>query len=171
MAIPWTWFAGIWVRSFSGDGLDANSDKLWNMFYYLSCRNPCRLFIYDNFFGSLGLQLPVSAFVTNERSWNAMVAGLQSRVWSGPKLDCRILHTFFWRTLSSPLRTVREGGGVNFDNTRRCPRQKKKPRIARWWRYHARQTENVSIHNIVSGDFMHWTMFFVPTPCNTSHLV
>ena len=61
-------------------GPNTNARKPWNIICNPSCRNICRLFIHDKKkFGPLGFTLLVSKW-----TWNAMVTGLQSRVWSGP---------------------------------------------------------------------------------------
>ena len=38
-------------------GLMQNFDMPWKIIYSLPCRNPCKLFIHENFFGPLGLHL------------------------------------------------------------------------------------------------------------------
>ena len=59
----------------------------------MSCRNPCRLYIYPSFIHILQCSLKRSvkrtwtgsASSTNESAWSEMVMGSQSRVWSDLK--------------------------------------------------------------------------------------
>ena len=94
--------AGI-VSCLHGGGLDTNSVKSWNIIHILSCKISCRLFIHDNFF--LDLWFSPSSLKVNLDNHNlfdldlkdlknAMVTGLSSRVWSGPKLHLLFLQSF-----------------------------------------------------------------------------
>ena len=51
---------------FLGGGLDANHGNSWNIIHSLLCKNPCKLYIHDNFFGLLGLHL----LVWSELGWS-----------------------------------------------------------------------------------------------------
>ena len=71
---------------------DINSSKPQNFIHSLPCRTPCRLFHPWGFLWAfrpspscVKWTWTVSALSTNESSYIAMVMGLQSCVWSGPK--------------------------------------------------------------------------------------
>jgi hypothetical protein len=55
-----------------GDGLDANSNKPWNIIHSMPCRDPCVLFVHDNFFEPLSLHLLTWRELERSRPFRSM---------------------------------------------------------------------------------------------------
>ena len=69
-----TWSAIICVKptSWRWAWCNANSSRPWNVISGLLWRNPCKLFIHDNFFGPVDLHLLVRSELGQSRSFRPM---------------------------------------------------------------------------------------------------
>ena len=87
-----TYYFGLSIQMCCGPwgGHDANSGLPLNIIYSLPCRNPCRLFIHDNFFGLLDLHLQLWSNLDGLgllNQWEILVMSLWLVCEVAPKLE------------------------------------------------------------------------------------